>query len=571
MYRIDPKPFEAELANANADLATCAGAVSRRRRTTSKRLEPLAAKQAVTQQELDDAIALREAAQAQVAAQNASVDKARLDVGYTVVNSPITGLVGTTLVRAGALVGRGESTLLTTVSQIDPILFTAGISEAEYLRIARRADQLRRQLAGRPVQVELLLADGTVHPQKGRLDAVERAVDATTGTLSLQFRFPNPGGLIRPGQYGRVRFVLETKKDALLVPQRAVQELQNLYNVTVVGADNKLVTKTVTVGPRVGSQWMIESGLDPSDRVVVEGASAAAARHARRLEGGTGVASGHVRHRRTTARRAAEVAMARFFINRPIVAMVLSIVMVLLGTVAMLRLPIAQYPEIVPPMVQVTTTFVGAGATDVETAVATPLEQKINGVENMIYMKSTNANDGTLTLKVSFDVGTNLDMANVLTQNRVSEAHAAAAAVGEELRRVSQEVARVSAARHLHQVSERHLRQQLPVELRHHQHQRQHRAHPWRRPDQSVRRQRLRHARLAQAGPHRQPGHHRAGHRQRHQSAEPAESGRSDRRAAVQAGHGIHLCGAARRADCSTRRSSATSSSARIRTGRRCC
>src|SRR6187455_798399 len=114
--------------------------------------------------------------------------------------------------------------------------------------------------------------------------------------------------------------------------------------------------------------------------------------------------------------------MARFFVNRPIVAMVLSIIMVMLGTVAMLGLPIAQYPEIVPPMVQVTTTFVGAGATDVETAVATPLEQKINGVENMIYMKSTNANDGTLTLKVSFEVGSNLDMNNVLTQNRVSQA-----------------------------------------------------------------------------------------------------------------------------------------------------
>src|SRR6187455_166143 len=114
--------------------------------------------------------------------------------------------------------------------------------------------------------------------------------------------------------------------------------------------------------------------------------------------------------------------MARFFVNRPIVAIVLSIIMVMLGTVAMLGLPIAQYPEIVPPMVQVTTTFVGAGATDVETAVATPLEQKINGVENMIYMKSTNANDGTLTLKVSFEVGSSLDMNNVLTQNRVSQA-----------------------------------------------------------------------------------------------------------------------------------------------------
>ena len=114
--------------------------------------------------------------------------------------------------------------------------------------------------------------------------------------------------------------------------------------------------------------------------------------------------------------------MARFFVNRPIVAMVISIVTILLGVVAMSGLPIAQYPEVVPPMVQVTTTFVGASATDVEASVATPLEQKVNGVEKMIYMKSTNANDGTLALKVSFDVGTNLDMANVLTQNRVSEA-----------------------------------------------------------------------------------------------------------------------------------------------------
>ena len=113
--------------------------------------------------------------------------------------------------------------------------------------------------------------------------------------------------------------------------------------------------------------------------------------------------------------------MARFFVNRPIVAMVISIITVLLGVVAMSGLPISQYPEIVPPMIQVTTTFIGASATDVEASVATPLEQKINGVENMIYMKSTNANDGTLTLKVSFEVGSNLDMNNVLTQNRVSE------------------------------------------------------------------------------------------------------------------------------------------------------
>jgi membrane fusion protein (multidrug efflux system) len=271
LYRIDPKPFEATLSNAKADLATWEARYTKTQNDV-KRLEPLARKQAVSQQELDDAVATREAAQAQVEAQNATVNKASLDLGYTSVTSPINGLAGTTLVRAGALVGRGESTLLTTVSQIDPILFTAGISEAEYLRLARRADELRRQRGGTSVPVELLLADGTVHPEKGRLDAIERAVDTTTGTLSLQFRFANPNGLIRPGQYGRARFVLETKKDAMLVPQRAVQELQNLYNVMVVGPDNTLAVKTVTVGPRVGSLWVIEKGLDAGDRVVVEGA-----------------------------------------------------------------------------------------------------------------------------------------------------------------------------------------------------------------------------------------------------------------------------------------------------------
>ena len=271
LYRIDPQPLEATLSNAKADLATWEARYVKTQNDV-KRLEPLAKKQAVSQQELDDAVASQEAAQAQVQAQNATVKKASLDLGYTAVSSPITGLAGTTLVRAGALVGRGESTLLTTVSQIDPILFTAGISEAEYLRLARRADELRKQLGGKPVDVDLVLADGTVHPNKGRLDAIERAVDTTTGTLSLQFRFANPNGLIRPGQYGRVRFVLENKKDAMLVPQRAVQELQSLYNVFVVGPDNKLAVKSVTVGPRVGSLWVIEKGIDPGDKVVVEGA-----------------------------------------------------------------------------------------------------------------------------------------------------------------------------------------------------------------------------------------------------------------------------------------------------------
>jgi membrane fusion protein (multidrug efflux system) len=271
LYRIDPKPLQATLKNSEADVATWQARLVKTENDV-KRLQPLAAQQAVSQQELDNAVAAENAARSQVDAQKASADKARLDLGYTTIRSPIDGLVGTTLVRAGNLVGRGESTLLTTVSKVDPILFRAGISEAEYLRLGRRTDELRKERGGHPVLVDLLLADGTVHPQKGRFDVVERAVDAKTGTLTIQFKFPNPSGLVRPGQYGRARFVLETKRGAMLVPQRAVQELQNLHNVAVVGSDNKLAVKKVTVGPRVGNLWVVETGLTPGDRVVVEGA-----------------------------------------------------------------------------------------------------------------------------------------------------------------------------------------------------------------------------------------------------------------------------------------------------------
>jgi membrane fusion protein (multidrug efflux system) len=270
LYRIDRKPLQASLANATAELGT-AQARYEKTQNDVKRLQPLAAKQAVSAQELDNALAAQEAARSQVEARRAEVQRVSLDLGYTDVTSPIDGLAGTTLVKAGSLVGRGESTLLTTVSQIDPILFRAGISEAEYLRIARRADQLRTARGGQKVPIDLVLADGSVHPQKGYLDAVERAIDPTTGTLALQFRFPNPGGVIRPGQYGRAQFVMESRPNAMLVPQQAVQQLQNQYNVATVGSDNKVAFKTVTVGPRFETFWVIESGLTGSEKVVVAG------------------------------------------------------------------------------------------------------------------------------------------------------------------------------------------------------------------------------------------------------------------------------------------------------------
>jgi membrane fusion protein (multidrug efflux system) len=272
LYTIDPKPLQAVLANAKANLATSQARLEKAVNDV-KRLTPLAAQQAVSQQELDNASAQRDAAVAQVDAGKAAVEKAELDLGYTKIYAPLDGLIGTTKVKAGNLVGRGESTLLVTISQIDPILFRAGIAEAEYLRVARRVQEQREKgiVQGEKTPIQLILADGTVHPQPGYLDAVERNVDTLTGTIALQIKFPNPERLVRPGQFGRVRFVIDMKPGALLVPQRAVQELQNLYNLAVVGADNKVSFRTIKVGPREGTLWVIEEGLKPGERVIVEG------------------------------------------------------------------------------------------------------------------------------------------------------------------------------------------------------------------------------------------------------------------------------------------------------------
>ena len=272
LYTIDPKPLQAVLANAKANLATSQARLEKAVNDV-KRLTPLAAQQAVSQQELDNATAQRDAAVAQVDAGKAAVEKAELDLGYTKIYAPLDGLIGTTKVKAGNLVGRGESTLLVTISQIDPILFRAGIAESEYLKVARRVQEQREQgiVQGEKTPIQLILADGTVHPNEGFLDAVERNVDTMTGTIALQIKFPNPERLVRPGQFGRVKFIIDHRKGALLVPQRAVQELQNLYNVAVVGADNKVAFRTVKVGPREGNLWVIDEGLQPGDRVVVEG------------------------------------------------------------------------------------------------------------------------------------------------------------------------------------------------------------------------------------------------------------------------------------------------------------
>jgi membrane fusion protein (multidrug efflux system) len=269
LYKIDPQPFEAALSQAQANLSTARTRLDKTNNDVA-RYKPLAAEKAVSQQELDNALSAQEAARFQVTAYDALVEKAKLDMAYTTINSPVDGLIGTTQKKVGSLVGRGENTLLNTISQINPILFRCAIAEAEYLRLARAGADKDKSLE-KKFGVELILADGTTFNHKGRLDAIERAVDASTGTLTGQFSFPNPERILRPGQYGKARFVTDVKEGALLVPQLAVQEIQGLYSVMVVKPDATVEQRMVKAGERVGNVWIIDSGLKPGEKVIVEG------------------------------------------------------------------------------------------------------------------------------------------------------------------------------------------------------------------------------------------------------------------------------------------------------------
>jgi membrane fusion protein (multidrug efflux system) len=269
LYTIDPRPFEAALAQAKGTLAGAEADLARARQDVV-RYEPLVAKNAISREEYETAVAVERAAQASVAAARAAAERAEIDLGYTRVLAPENGLVGKTEVYPGTLVGRGQSTLLTQISQIGTIHVRFTIPERDYLFYARRRQE--RGAGDAPqLPLELVLADGSVHPETGRLVFVDRNVDPQTGTILLEAAFPNPGGIVRPGQYARVRAAVDMKEGAILVPQRAVSELQGIYNVAVVGGDDTVEMRMVTPAQRIDSLWVIDSGLKAGERIVVEG------------------------------------------------------------------------------------------------------------------------------------------------------------------------------------------------------------------------------------------------------------------------------------------------------------
>jgi membrane fusion protein (multidrug efflux system) len=277
LFLLDKKPFLEKLAAANGMLAEAQAALAKYRADTN-RLTPLARAMAIPQQDLDNAVASVAVGQASVQSAEARVESAKLDLSYCDVTAPVSGLIGAKQVSVGSLVGKGEPTLLATISTMDPIWFYCNISEVDYLQAQEKVKQTGRQIGD--LAVTLIRADGKEHPDKGRWVFVDRAVDVTTGTIRARAEFPNTkildrqgntNYLLRPGMFARVRIDLRTDKQSILVPQRALQELQGKSFVWVVGQDDKAAQRPVEVGPQLGSEVIILKGLEVGERIIVEG------------------------------------------------------------------------------------------------------------------------------------------------------------------------------------------------------------------------------------------------------------------------------------------------------------
>ncbi len=270
LFELDPRQYRAALDQAKGDLAGAQANLVRSQQNVN-RYRPLAQKGAVSKKELDDSVQQMRVDQAALDTARAAVEGAELNLEWTTVRSPIDGIAGIALAQVGDLIA--PTTLMTTVSQLEPIKVLFPISEQEYLRFAERnpsategTDPRRRP------PLELILADGSVYKHPGKVSAINRQVEQQTGSLQIQAVFPNPDNMLRPGGYAKIRAVTDLRKGATVVPQRAVQEVQGSHRVIVVGPDDTVTFRAVKAGPKFGSDWVIDEGLKPGERVVAEGA-----------------------------------------------------------------------------------------------------------------------------------------------------------------------------------------------------------------------------------------------------------------------------------------------------------
>ncbi len=274
LYTLESQQFEADVAAKMSGVAA-AKTFTTEAKTYLDRIRPLAKEKAVSQSDLDSAQAQYDVGLSQIKAAEANLRAAKIQLGYTKIYSPISGIIGKTKAKVGDFVGRQPSPIiLNTVSRIDTVLVEFFITESQYLKFARRyLEQVEegKFKEGEKADLELILSDGSVYDHKGKADFVNREVDPQTGALLIQASFPNPEQLLRPGQFAKVRGEIEVVKDGILIPQRCVMELQGTFSVYVLGDQNKIQTREVTVGPKIESFWLIREGLKPGEKVVYEG------------------------------------------------------------------------------------------------------------------------------------------------------------------------------------------------------------------------------------------------------------------------------------------------------------
>jgi membrane fusion protein, multidrug efflux system len=271
LYTIDPLPYQAKVDQAKGQVAA-AEANLVQAKSDLDRIIPLAKINAVSQRDL---VAAQGKYDASVGSKDAAIGmlkNAQIELGYAWISSPIDGIIGISQYEIGDFVGGFDSKYLNTVSDTRSVRVRFSVSENEYLDFRKRLSPSERQKMD--WSVDMVLSDGTVHPEKGIINIANREIDPATGTLTMEALFPNPDELVRPGQFAKVRFITETRKGAMLIPQRAVTELQGTYQVYVVGSDNKIAVKMVQAGQRYGQYWIINSGLEPTDRIALVGNAA---------------------------------------------------------------------------------------------------------------------------------------------------------------------------------------------------------------------------------------------------------------------------------------------------------
>ena len=271
LYTIDASELRETVAQAEGKVAAARTLLVQAEEDV-KRYTPLAKVGAVSQRDLEIAISRYEAQKGELDAANASLNEAKINLGYATVTAPITGLIGISAARVGDFVGRPPNAIiLNTISRVDSIHVRFSISEQEYLDLMRRLDQIKASLKGKKREIEMVLADGSTYPNKGVISFAQRQIDPATGTLQFEASFPNKERLLRPGQFAKIRIVIDERKDALVVPSRSIFEIQGQKNVYVIDENNKVVMRVVTTGPEYNNNVVIETGINPDETVIYEG------------------------------------------------------------------------------------------------------------------------------------------------------------------------------------------------------------------------------------------------------------------------------------------------------------